>query len=287
MIDLYLLQELHAFQKYGTLARTASALAVTQPTVSRGMQKLEEELGVKLFNRSPNKVTLTKVGEFAASQAGQLLAANEGYSNQVRRFACSQATITVAANAPGPLIILRSLHWPQISVQSQLLSKNYTESLLNHQAVCLLLNQPLTTPKISSIYLGTENLVVHLNEFTALASQGTVQFADLQNLSFLVIEDIGIWKQIIQQKIPHAKFLYQHDPNNFVEIRNNSIFPFFTTNITKLDPESRHEVANDRIEVKIKDQAAHQQFYACFLKSNKKRLLPLIQAIQDQWAKVD
>lgn len=287
MIDLYLLQELNAFQKYGTLAKTASALAVTQPTVSRGMEKLEEELGVKLFNRSPNKVSLTKVGDFAAQQTGKLLAANESYSEQVRRFACSQETITVAANAPGPLIILQSLHWPQISFASHLISKDFAQILLDRQAVCLLLNQPLSGPKIASIYLGTENLVVHLNEFTALANRGAVSFADLQDLSFLVIEDIGIWKQIIQQKIPHARFLYQHDPHNFDEIRNNSIFPFFTTNIIKLDPHRQRDAGNDRIAVKIKDKAAHQQFYACFLKANKKRLLPLIQAIQDQWAKVD
>ena len=59
MIDLYLLQELVAFNKYGTLAKTAEKLAVTQPTVTRGMQKLETKLGVKLFNREPNRIILT------------------------------------------------------------------------------------------------------------------------------------------------------------------------------------------------------------------------------------
>ncbi len=62
MINLYLLKELVSFQKNGTLAKTAQELAVTQPTVTRGMQKLENELGVKLFKREPNRLTLTKDG---------------------------------------------------------------------------------------------------------------------------------------------------------------------------------------------------------------------------------
>ncbi len=55
MIDNYLLEELVTFAETKTLAKTAQKLMVTQPTVTRGMQKLEDELGVKLFDRQPNK----------------------------------------------------------------------------------------------------------------------------------------------------------------------------------------------------------------------------------------
>ena len=46
MIDNYLLEELVTFAKYKTLAKTAAELNVTQPTVTRGMQKLEDELEI-------------------------------------------------------------------------------------------------------------------------------------------------------------------------------------------------------------------------------------------------
>lgn len=59
MIENYLLEELVTFQRMGTLQKTAAHLAVTQPTVTRGMQKLEDELGVKLFDRHPNRLELT------------------------------------------------------------------------------------------------------------------------------------------------------------------------------------------------------------------------------------
>lgn len=289
MIDLYLLEELVAFAKYGTLAKTAESLAVTQPTITRGMQKLEDELGVKIFNRQPNRITLTKVGEFAAKEAEKIISVNQNYKQKVKKYALSEDIITIAANAPGPLIILNSLKLNSINLKKQheLVTDNFINFLLNNQYTCLLLNQPLKHEKITSTYLGTESLSVHLNEFTDLASKNEVNFSQLQNMTFLVFYDIGVWRNIIQKEIPSAKFLYQKDAGNFKEIRNNSIFPYFTTNLSLVDTSWRQQVLNNGKEVKIADPIAHQQFYACFLKKNRNRLLPLINQIQDKWEEID
>ena len=83
MIDNYLLEELVTFAKYKTLAKTAAELNVTQPTVTRGMQKLEDELGVQLFDRQPNRITLTKTGELAAEKARSLLQANQQFITEI------------------------------------------------------------------------------------------------------------------------------------------------------------------------------------------------------------
>lgn len=289
MIDLYLLEELVAFAKYGTLAKTAESLAVTQPTITRGMQKLEDELGVKIFNRQPNRITLTKVGEFAAKEAEKIISVNQNYKQKIKKYALSEDIITIAANAPGPLIILNSLKLNSINLtkQHELITDNFINLLLNNQYTCLLLNQPLKHEKITSTYLGTENLSVHLNEFNDLASKNEVNFSQLQNMTFLVFYDIGVWRNIIQKEIPNAKFLYQKDAGNFKEIRNNSIFPYFTTNLSLVDTSWRQQISNDRKDVKIADPTAHQQFYACFLKKNRNLLLPLINQIQDEWEEID
>ncbi len=41
-----------------------------------------------------------------------------------------------------------------------------------------------------------------------LANSQQVSFKDLAGLSFVVLNDIGPWKEIIQKYIPNAKFLY-------------------------------------------------------------------------------
>lgn len=47
----------------GSFSKAASSLGVTQPTISRRIENLEQRLGVRLFDRLPNGVTLTSEGE--------------------------------------------------------------------------------------------------------------------------------------------------------------------------------------------------------------------------------
>ena len=49
--------------------RAAEACFVAQPTLSVAVKKLEEELDVKLFERSASEVTLTPLGEEVVRQA--------------------------------------------------------------------------------------------------------------------------------------------------------------------------------------------------------------------------
>lgn len=51
MIELEQLRQLVAFDEYGTLSKAAEALHISQPSLSRTMQTLEEELQASLFIR--------------------------------------------------------------------------------------------------------------------------------------------------------------------------------------------------------------------------------------------
>ena len=46
MIEIYLLEQLVAFETYGTLSAAAEYLHISQPALSHSMQKLEELMGV-------------------------------------------------------------------------------------------------------------------------------------------------------------------------------------------------------------------------------------------------
>lgn len=288
MIDNYLLEELTTFAKYGTLAETAQHLNLSQPAITRGTKRIEEELGLKLFERTPNKISLNETGQFAAKKAAQALAANQAFIDEVRSFDKNQKQVTVASTAPGPIIVLNQLANANAAVHEQLLTTvNLKQALLNEQFGVIFASEPLKDKKIANSYLGAEHLVVHLNEFTPQASQASVTFSELKGLTFLVLQDIGIWRPVIQEKIPGAKFLYQTNRSDFDEIKNYSIFPYFTTNLSDLDQGWRTKDQVDRIPVPIADPEASMVFYANYLTKNKKRVLPLIEQMQDVWAKVD
>lgn len=53
--------------------RAAEALHITQPTLSRQLSQLEEEVGVKLFHRGAKKITLTNEGILLRRRAEEIL----------------------------------------------------------------------------------------------------------------------------------------------------------------------------------------------------------------------
>ncbi|WP_455591727.1 hydrogen peroxide-inducible genes activator [Bacteroides sp.] len=67
------LEYILAVDQFRHFARAAEYCRVTQPTLSAMIQKLEEELGVKLFDRSVTPVCPTAVGEKVIKQARTVL----------------------------------------------------------------------------------------------------------------------------------------------------------------------------------------------------------------------
>lgn len=57
----------------GNITKAAQRLHITQPTLSRQMRELEEELGVQLFERKSHSISLTKDGERLKKRAEDLV----------------------------------------------------------------------------------------------------------------------------------------------------------------------------------------------------------------------
>ena len=291
MINPELLEELVAFKKYGTLSATAEHLLITQPSVTRGMKKLEQELGVTLFNRSANKIELTATGELAAQEAEKLLKSQEVFIEKVINFDKSQQSIKLGSVAPGPLLFIQSEYdqnkfEQKLTFNHQLVNpEDVTSDLLTYKEQIVFSHQEIQTKEIESLYLGSEQLSVRIDKFNPLSQQKSVSFSDLAGLSFLVAQDIGPWKNICETYIPKAKFLYQDDLNSLDELTRYSNFPVFRSNLTRLD-QNRNENDN-RKEVQISDQHNSLPIYASYLKDkeNKTRIKPFLQKLIKLWPK--
>ncbi|MBS0455832.1 MAG: LysR family transcriptional regulator [Proteobacteria bacterium] len=88
------LRELHylvALADHRHFGRAAAASFVSQPTLSTQIRKLEDELGVRLIERSPRKVMLTAAGQQIAERARRVLADVEQLKETARRSADPEA----------------------------------------------------------------------------------------------------------------------------------------------------------------------------------------------------
>lgn len=73
-MELRVLRYFLAVANEGSVSRAAAALHVTQPTLSRQLMDLEEELGTKLFRRSSRSTTLTESGVYFRRRAEEIVA---------------------------------------------------------------------------------------------------------------------------------------------------------------------------------------------------------------------
>lgn len=283
MIDNYLLEELVAFAKYGTLAATAEHLMVTQPTVTRGMQKLEDDLGVALFDRKPNRISLTETGQLATKEAAKLLKAQDNFIQTVQNFDRNHQSIQIGSTLPGPRLVLKTEIIKNATLLPALLkTSDIMQQLLNRKATLILSDQELYSDQVESLYLAHEYLYVNLDAMTTTTDKSETSFNNLAGQSFLVLSDIGVWQEIIEKNIPRAKFLYQQNDDSFEEINRYANFPVFTTNLTNKLRSEEIDNFDRRIALKITDEVATVPIYANYLIEDKQRLAPLLSTIREK-----
>lgn len=86
-MDLRRLRHFNVLAETLNFSRAAERLHIAQPALSVSIQKLENELGTKLFERTPGGVLLTMAGQAALVEARRLLYHGEQLQRTVRAAA--------------------------------------------------------------------------------------------------------------------------------------------------------------------------------------------------------
>lgn len=73
-MDIRNLQQVIAVRKYGSFAKAAEALGVSQPNLSKSIARLEDELKLKIFDRTAKGSALTPIGEMIIERADAVIA---------------------------------------------------------------------------------------------------------------------------------------------------------------------------------------------------------------------
>jgi DNA-binding transcriptional LysR family regulator len=91
-MELHQLRDFVAVAEALSFSRAAQKLHVAQPSLSKQIKNLEEELGVRLFERANNRVSLTGEGRTFLANASRILALSAESIQAVRRVGRGEAT---------------------------------------------------------------------------------------------------------------------------------------------------------------------------------------------------
>lgn len=268
MFELNQLEQLIAIEQYNTISNAAQHLNISQPALSRSIQRLEEELEVSLFDRKKNKMTLNEDGLQAVEYAKRIIDLSNEMKETLINAAKARRTISIGSMAPAPLWAIepeiKKIH-PQMEIHSEMKSKEELEKgLLDNTYQIIITNEPLNNKDIICIDYCEEDLYIALPPAHPLASRKELSLSDLNGQTILQYQDVGFWLDICKAKMPDSMFLMQNDFVVLDELRKSSSLPSFLTNLTKSDQTDSH-----RVFIPLSDDEVNVIFYIQYKKANK------------------
>ena len=267
MIELYQLEQLTAFAQYGTLSKAAEELHISQPTLTRSMQKLESEFNVPLFRRSKNKLEFNENGLLAAEYARRVLDQSQNMLERVRAFDRASRTISIGSCAPMPLITAvqnAARQYPSMTISSECKDcEPLVEGLRTGLYQIIILPYQPDDESMFSVKSGTETLFFALPPTHRFADRDGLYMGEMDGENMLLYEDIGFWRSLPEEKMPHSRFLVQNERFAFEELIASSVLPCFISDVTiASDGEPK-----DRVVIPVLDPEASVSYYTVCLKS--------------------
>ena len=280
MLELYQLIQLLAIAECGTMSGAAEQLHLSQPALSRSMQKLEDILQVTLFDRQKNKITLNKSGELAVEQGRRVVQQARDLVEQVRAFDRSQRTISIGSCAPAPLWELGSLVsqlYPEMTVSSEMKDPDVLlDGLQRDMYQFIILPFAREEPNLYCFPFEKEQLYFSLPPTHPLAGSQGLYFEDIDGESILLLSQIGFWREVCRQKMPLTRALVQTEQEDFQELVQASALPCFLSDLAMRwsgKPENR-------VVIPVLDPEATAVYYFICKKENCKKLAALMQRIK-------
>jgi len=176
-----------AVDTYRSFVSAAEKCFVTQPTLSMQIQKLEDTLGVKLFDRSKQPVIPTEIGNEIIAQARVMLSEAEKIKEIItdrQRELAGELKVGIIPTV-APYILPKILHsfiekYPQVKL---IISEQHTEQIIQQLKSglidCGILTTPLHDNTLTEIPVFYENFVAYVSKNSKLFKKKNISPDDI------------------------------------------------------------------------------------------------------------
>lgn len=279
MIEIYLLEQLVALDECGTLVAASEKLHLTQPTLSRSMQKLEDETGVPLFIRHNKKIALNENGKLAVEYARRILAEEEEMQRHLKLQEKSRHTISLGAVGPGPILDLvprlTRLYPGQAVIAEVADEEKLKKGLMDDLYQLIVLTSAIADESFFCTHCGSEQLYYCFDKTQYPTGESGVFFEDLNGKSILMPEETGFWEKRVRNELPDSLLIRQTDNETLNEVSRNSNLPSFATDVGLKYAGERP----GRTALPIMDTSAQAEYYIVCKKEKEKNYRTLIREL--------
>ena len=193
-MNLQQMEYIIAVEQHRHFAKAAAACFVTQPTLSMMIQKLEDELGIKVFDRSRQPVVPTPAGEIVIGQARVILQEvhiMKDLLRQQKQNLTGELRVGVIPTL-APYLIPRFVNsflekYPEVNLSiSERITDQVVRDLKNNDLDVGILVGPLNDPSIRETPLFYEPLLVYsshgFDKTSLLPEEGHCLRSQIMNL---------------------------------------------------------------------------------------------------------
>ena len=284
MIEIYLLEQLVALDDCKTLSEAAKKIHLTQPTLTRSMQKLENEINVPLFDRSNKRIQLNDNGKLLARYARQILSLETEMRDAVLRLEQSRHILSIGSIAPAPIREFLPL-LANYCVGKTLLSEirdeqTLLDGLYANKYQIIVLNRPLEDENCICHRTFSERLYYSFPPVNYPTSKEGVYFSEINGITMLMPSEVGFWREVVKKYMPDSQLIEQTTNEEINTIAENSSFASFNSDIGI----QYNILRPNRIEVPILDDVAATYYYCICLKDSQIGNI-LLNNLQNQYQK--
>lgn len=180
----------------GSLSRAAGQLGLSQPSLSAQIQRLEQQLGVTLFERHGRGVTMTSSGRLLYPRARAILDELRATEDAVRREGAGSGRVLQVGAIPtiAPYVLPAALRrFTALHAATRIeLREDYSAVLarLLHEGVLdvVIAALPYTFDPLDTERLGTDSLVVAVPSSHPAARTGRITLAQLHDAPAVTLD---------------------------------------------------------------------------------------------------
>jgi LysR family transcriptional regulator, low CO2-responsive transcriptional regulator len=215
------LKAFHAVAVAGSFTRAASAIGLSQPTLSSQVALLEAQHAVSLFDRKRRGVTLTPTGKRLLDVTSRIFSAEEEALDLLRGARSIQSGhLRIAAdNASHVMPVLARLRATNPGLTFSMTidnSTNILQRLLDYETDLGVMARLTSDPRIFSLRLKRDRLILFVPANHALAGRGSVAIAELQGCDIVIREPGSVTREVFEASLTHAGI----KPGRLVEVQS-------------------------------------------------------------------